>query len=90
MSPDEAGHGQACTELGEKFIAGWRDTGGSEPANTPSFINGLCQLPGVDAPAGSVRAGLSALVAREFGRALHCSAAPVNIARQKSTPTRSP
>ena len=39
---------------------------------------------------GSVRAGLSALVAREFGGALHCSAAPVDIARQKSTPTRSP
>ena len=53
MSPDEAGQGQVCTEYGGKFIAGWRDTGGSGPANTPSFINGLCQLPGVDAPAGS-------------------------------------
>lgn len=37
----------------EKFIADWRDTGGSELANTQSFINGLCQLLGVDAPAGS-------------------------------------
>ena len=53
MSPDEAGHGPACTEHGEKFIADWRDTGGSQPANTLSFINRLCQLPGVDAPAGS-------------------------------------
>lgn len=37
----------------EKFIAAWRDTGGSELANTQSFINGLCQLLGVDAPDGS-------------------------------------
>lgn len=37
----------------EKFIADWRDTGGSELANTQSFINGLCQLLGIDAPAGS-------------------------------------
>ena len=37
----------------DKFIAAWRDTGGSELANTQSFINGLCQLLGVDAPAGS-------------------------------------
>ena len=37
----------------EKFIADWRDTGGSELANTQSFIKGLCQLLGVDAPAGS-------------------------------------
>ena len=37
----------------DKFIADWRDTGGSELANTQSFINGLCYLLGVDAPAGS-------------------------------------
>ena len=37
----------------EKFIADWRDTGGSELANTQSFINGLCHLLGVDAPTGS-------------------------------------
>ncbi len=37
----------------DKFIAHWRDTGGSELANTQSFINGLCHLLGVDAPAGS-------------------------------------
>jgi hypothetical protein len=37
----------------DAFIAHWRDTGGSELANTQSFINGLCQLLGVDAPAGS-------------------------------------
>jgi hypothetical protein len=37
----------------EKFIAQWRGTGGSELANTQSFINGLCHLLGVDAPAGS-------------------------------------
>jgi hypothetical protein len=37
----------------DQFIANWRDTGGSELANTQSFVNGLCQLLGVDAPAGS-------------------------------------
>ena len=37
----------------EHFIAQWRDTGGSELANTQSFINGLCHLLGVGAPAGS-------------------------------------
>jgi len=37
----------------EKFIADWRDTGGSELANTQSFINGLCRLLGVDEPTGS-------------------------------------
>lgn len=37
----------------EKFIADWRDTGGSELANTQSFINGLCCILGVDAPTGS-------------------------------------
>ena len=36
----------------EHFIAQWRDTGGSELANTQSFINGLCHLLGVGAPAG--------------------------------------
>lgn len=37
----------------DAFIAHWRETGGSELANTQSFINGLCHLLGVDAPAGS-------------------------------------
>ncbi|WP_293920230.1 class I SAM-dependent DNA methyltransferase [Sphingobium sp. UBA5915] len=37
----------------EGFIAHWRETGGSELANTQSFVNGLCALIGVDAPAGS-------------------------------------
>ena len=37
----------------EAFIATWRDTGGSELANTQSFINGLCALIGVPAPDGS-------------------------------------
>ncbi len=37
----------------EQFIAQWRDTGGSELANTQSFINGLCRLIGVEPPHGS-------------------------------------
>ena len=37
----------------EQFITHWRDTGGSELANTQSFINGLCRLIGVEAPRGS-------------------------------------
>jgi len=37
----------------DAFIAQWRDTGGSELANTQSFINGLCALIGVPAPDGS-------------------------------------
>jgi hypothetical protein len=37
----------------EDFIAHWRGTGGSELANTQSFINGLCGLIGVPAPHGS-------------------------------------
>ena len=37
----------------KRFIAQWRDTGGSELANTQSFINGLCQLIGVEPPHGS-------------------------------------
>jgi hypothetical protein len=37
----------------EAFIAQWRDTGGSELANTQSFVNGLCALIGVPAPDGS-------------------------------------
>ncbi len=36
-----------------QFIAQWRDTGGSELANTQSFINGLCRLIGVEPPRGS-------------------------------------
>ena len=37
----------------ESFIAHWCETGGSELANTQSFINGLCGLIGVPAPNGS-------------------------------------
>ena len=37
----------------EQFIAQWRDTGGSELANTQSFINGLCALIGAAPPQGS-------------------------------------
>lgn len=37
----------------DAFIAQWRDTGGSELANTQSFINGLCALIGVAPPQGS-------------------------------------
>lgn len=37
----------------DAFIAQWRDTGGSELANTQSFINGLCRLIGVAPPDGS-------------------------------------
>ena len=44
--------GQAADKI-EEFIAAWRETGGSELANTQSFINGLCDLIGVPAPDGS-------------------------------------
>ena len=37
----------------EAFIAAWRDTGGSELANTQSFVNGLCAVLGVRPPNGS-------------------------------------
>lgn len=37
----------------ETFIAEWRGTGGSELANTQSFINGLARLLGVDPPRGA-------------------------------------
>jgi hypothetical protein len=37
----------------EAFIAEWRDTGGSELANTQSFIHGLTSLLGVAAPRGA-------------------------------------
>ncbi|MBV1696787.1 MAG: hypothetical protein KGQ47_00410, partial [Hyphomicrobiales bacterium] len=37
----------------EKFIDEWRDTGGSELANTQSFINGLCSILNVPPPRGS-------------------------------------
>lgn len=37
----------------ETFLAQWRDTGGSELANTQSFVNGLCALIGVAPPHGS-------------------------------------
>ncbi len=42
-----------ATDKVEQFIAAWRDTGGSELANTQSFVNGLCDLIGVPAPDGS-------------------------------------
>jgi hypothetical protein len=37
----------------EAFISTWRDTGGSELANTQSFVNGLCAVLGVAPPKGS-------------------------------------
>ena len=37
----------------ESFISRWRDTGGSELANTQSFLNELCSLVGVAPPDGS-------------------------------------
>jgi hypothetical protein len=37
----------------ESFIAEWRGTGGSELANTQSFINGLARLLDVDPPRGA-------------------------------------
>jgi hypothetical protein len=37
----------------DKFISEWAITGGSELANTQSFVNGLCALLDVDAPKGS-------------------------------------
>lgn len=37
----------------EQFIEAWRHTGGSELANTQSFINGLCAVLGVPQPNGS-------------------------------------
>lgn len=42
-----------CTASVDAFIKHWRPTGGSELANTHSFINELCHLIGVPAPAGS-------------------------------------
>jgi hypothetical protein len=37
----------------DAFISEWRGTGGSELANTQSFINGLARLLGVDPPRGA-------------------------------------
>lgn len=37
----------------DSFIAEWALTGGSELANTQSFVNGLCALIGVEPPKGS-------------------------------------
>ncbi|GHH13252.1 hypothetical protein GCM10008023_13290 [Sphingomonas glacialis] len=37
----------------QSFISEWALTGGSELANTQSFVNGLCGLIGVDPPKGS-------------------------------------
>ena len=39
--------------LVEDFIEEWRHTGGSELANTQSFLNGLCTVLGVMQPHGS-------------------------------------
>jgi hypothetical protein len=41
------------TDSTEGFITAWRDTGGSELANTQTFINDLCGILGVAAPLGS-------------------------------------
>ena len=38
----------------DAFIGHWRKTGGSELANTHSFLNGLCTLIGVEVPRGSL------------------------------------
>ncbi len=43
----------ATTDQIESFIADWAVTGGSELANTQSFINGLAAIIGVDPPKGS-------------------------------------
>ncbi|MFM5953318.1 MAG: class I SAM-dependent DNA methyltransferase [Novosphingobium sp.] len=43
----------APAEQIEAFIAEWRETGGSELANTQLFVNGLAGLLGVEAPKGS-------------------------------------
>lgn len=37
----------------EQSIGQWRDMGGSELANTQSFINGLRRLTGVEPPLGN-------------------------------------
>ncbi|TXC69603.1 class I SAM-dependent DNA methyltransferase [Sphingomonas ginsenosidivorax] len=41
-----------ATEI-DAFIGHWRETGGSELANTQSFMNALCRLIGVEPPHGS-------------------------------------
>src|SRR5271169_6471019 len=41
------------TDAADRFILSWSATGGSELANTQSFINELCALIGVEAPRGS-------------------------------------
>ena len=43
----------ATPEQIDAFIAEWAPTGGSELANTQSFVNGLAALIGVDPPKGS-------------------------------------
>lgn len=43
-----------ATDSIAEFIEHWRKTGGSELANTQSFVNGLCHLLGVDPPRGSL------------------------------------
>lgn len=43
----------AMPDLVDKFIAEWALTGGSELANTQSFVHGLCALIGVDPPRGN-------------------------------------
>jgi hypothetical protein len=37
----------------DAFISAWRDTGGSELANTQSFVSGLCAVLGAEPPKGS-------------------------------------
>lgn len=43
----------AAADAVDAFVAEWAPTGGSELANTQSFVNGLCALIGVDPPRGS-------------------------------------
>ena len=50
VSPEEA----ISEERLDAFIAHWRKTGGSELANTQSFLNALCSLIGVEVPNGSL------------------------------------
>ena len=47
----------AGTNAVEHFIAQWQATGGSELANSQSFINGLCALIGVTLPLPDVSLG---------------------------------
>jgi hypothetical protein len=73
------------------FIAHWRETGGSELANSQSFINGICALIDVSAPDGS-RADdafnnyvLSAECSRKMATAPPASASSMPIAKAVSS-----